>query len=82
MNDSKLVNSFTGRATYQITVNGTINPSFLPLLGDVSLAQTETKKRSITTLTGEVIDQSALAGLINTLIDYRYTVISVLKLEQ
>ena len=81
MNDSKLVNSFTGRATYQIIVNGTINPSFLPIMGDVSLAQTETNNQSITTLTGEVVDQSALGGLINTLIDNRYMVISVLKLE-
>ena len=62
-------------------VQGSVDLRYLPILGDVSLNQTEVKTRTITTLSCEIADQSALGGIINTLIDNRYTIISVLKVE-
>jgi hypothetical protein len=67
---------------YQITVSGSVDQRYLPVLGDVKLVETLSESGSITTITGEMQDQSALGGIINTLIDNRYSLISVMKLNE
>lgn len=81
MNEDKFLNAFTGPSTYQITVQGNIDDSFLSLLGNMSVSHTHSRDRDLSTLTGELADQSALSGVLNTLIDYRFTVLSVMKLD-
>ena len=67
---------------YQITVSGSVDQRYLPVLGDVKLVEPLSESGSITTITGEMQDQSALGGIINTLIDNRYSLISVMKLNE
>ena len=73
---------FFGPAKYQITVEGIIGNNLLGNLGDMSVAYSTSKDTKRSILTGEVIDQPALSGILNTLIDNRYTVISVMKIDQ
>jgi hypothetical protein len=66
---------------YQITVQGRVDKRFLHLLGNLKLDETSFSKETVTVLTGEVEDQAALSGILETLIDNRYSLISVLKLN-
>ena len=75
------VKTFDGTASYQITVHGAIENDLLENLGDLNLSLLHTKGKIISTLSGEITDQSALSGILNTLFDYQYTVISVSKLQ-
>ena len=81
MNTIALENKFTGPATYQISVQGNIVNNLINRLGEMEVSKTGLANKTISTLTGNVQDQSALSGILNTLFDYRYTVISVLKLN-
>lgn len=81
MENVETINPFTGSAVYQITVQGKIENALLRNLGGLILSQTRAKEKVISTLTGDVLDQPALSGILNTLIDNRYTVISVMKIE-
>jgi len=82
MNNSKLIKAFIAPATYQIMVDGHVDSTVTPLLGDMSITYLNVKGQELSNLIGKVTDQSALSGLINTLIDYRYTVISVIMINQ
>ncbi|RLD50992.1 MAG: hypothetical protein DRJ05_18920 [Bacteroidetes bacterium] len=81
MNTTTHENKFTGPATYQISVQGNIVNNLINRLGEMEVSKTGLANKTISTLTGNVQDQSALSGILNTLFDYRYTVISVLKLN-
>ena len=67
---------------YQITIRGSVDRRHLPILGQVKLNETVLATGSITTITAEMQDQSALGGILNTLINNRYTLISVMKLNE
>jgi len=81
MNNTTLENKLTGPATYQISVQGNIDENLGKRLGKMNMSMVKSGNKTISTLTGNLQDQSALSGILNTLFDYRYIVISVLKLN-
>ena len=82
MDKSEIIKKYEGQATYQITVQGRIDPEFMKKLNTLTVTHTETKDRTLSTLTGEIVDQESLNGLLNILFDHRYNVISVMKIDQ
>ncbi|WP_075604052.1 hypothetical protein [Saccharicrinis aurantiacus] len=75
-----IVQTFICTATYQITVEGNINDTNLPLIYGMSINKTSFNAKLLSTITGVVKDQAALNGLLTSLTDNRYTIVSVLKL--
>ncbi len=73
---------FDQPATYQISVQGWIDPALSDRLEGMTIFQDTVDENSkITTLEGELSDQAALAGVFNTLYQMRLTVIWVKRLE-
>ena len=69
-------------ATYQISVQGRIDPTSSDLLGDMTISPaTAEGDLPITTLEGDLRDQAALAGVLNTLYELHLPVISVKRLK-
>ena len=63
---------------YQISIQGFLNADWSDRLGGLSIVTTPaTDGRPVTTLTGEVIDQAVLLGVLNALYDLRYPLLSV-----
>lgn len=81
MEPSILIKSFNGPATYQITVGGKVDPDSMSRLNSFKVTHTETSSQTLSTLTGMVVDQEALSGLLNILFDNRYEVISLMKID-
>ena len=81
MINQEIINPYSGPSTYQITVHGYIDDLTLQNLGGLNVSYSQTSGKQLSTLTGNVADQSALSGILNTLIDHRYSVISVMKIE-
>ena len=73
---------FIEASVYQITVKGKVDEFYLEMVSNLSVNYFSLKKSTISTMTGELLDQSALIGLLNALFDTRYTVISVIKIDQ
>ena len=82
MTTTELINDYEGQATYQITVQGKVDPLFMNRFNGFVVTHTETSEKTLSTLTGRIIDQAALSGLLNILFDLRYDVISVMKIDQ
>ena len=69
-------------ALYQISVQGRIDPTSSDLLGGMTISQAAGDHTGpVTTLEGELRDQAALAGVLNTLYELHLTVILVKRLE-
>ena len=69
-------------ATYQITVQGRIDPGWSDRLEGMTICQTMGEAAlPVTTLEGELNDQAALAGVLNTLYELHLTVLSVKRLN-
>ena len=81
MTESKLTKKYEGKATYQITIQGKVDPNFIERFSGFSVTHIETESKTLSTLTGKIEDQEALSGLLNVLFDYQYKIISVLKLD-
>jgi len=81
MEPIELIRQYKGPATYQITVRGKIDPLFMGKLNKLSVAHTETKDETLSTLTGQIADEGALNGLLNILYDHQYPVISLMKIS-
>ena len=81
MLNSDPIKSYSGPATYQITVDGKVNKDYLQNVSGLKVTHTVVRDHTLSTLTGEIIDQAALSGLINTLVDNRYSVITVIKID-
>jgi hypothetical protein len=70
---------FDRPATYQIRVMGRVSPDWSDLLAGMSVFQSIGEdNRLVTTLEGELRDQAALAGVMNTLYELHLLVLSVL----
>jgi hypothetical protein len=68
--------------TYQISVQGRIDPTWSDRLEGMLICEaTVEESPPVTTLEGELSDQAALAGVLNTLYELHLTVISVKRLE-
>jgi hypothetical protein len=74
--------SFDRPATYQIIVEGRIDPTWSDRLEGMTICQTTAETGSpLTTLEGELGDQAALAGVLNSLYELHMPVLSVKRLE-
>jgi len=78
-NENKIASfSFSKPAVYQIKVQGEIDQSWSPRLGDMQIKVIKKPgSKAVSTLVGSVIDQSALSGILNSLYDLHLTVLSV-----
>ena len=69
---------FDRPATYQICVQGRVDPSWSDLLQGMTICSAAVEADPpVTTLEGELIDQAALAGVLNTLYEWHLTVLLV-----
>lgn len=69
-------------ATYQISVQGQIDPDWTDRLEGMSIDQTKSSASpAVTILQGELKDQTALAGVLNTLYELHLPVLLVTRLE-
>ncbi len=70
-------------ATYRIRIQGTLDQSWSDYIGDMNISvETGTSERPITTLTGELLDQAALAGVLTLLYDLGFPLLSVEYLDE
>ena len=73
---------FDRPAVYQIVVQGRIDPNMSDLLGGMTISPaTAEEGLPVTTLEGDLKDQAALAGVLNTLYELHLPVISVKRLK-
>jgi hypothetical protein len=70
-------------ALYRIRVQGSIDPTWMDLLGGMRIAtDLSTGKETVTTLVGHLVDQAALSGVLKTLYDFRIPILSVENLDE
>jgi len=70
-------------ATYQIIVEGRIDSTMSDLVEGMTVRQdTVATRPAVTTLCGELRDQAALAGVLNSLYELHLTVISVTRIDR
>jgi hypothetical protein len=73
---------FDRPASYQISVQGRIDPSWSDLLEGMTICVTTGEgEPSVTTLDGEFSDQAALLGVLNSLYELHLPVLSVVCLS-
>jgi hypothetical protein len=73
---------FDRPAKYQISVQGWVDPTMSDLIGGMTICpDTVGADPPVTTLDGELRDQAALAGVLNTLYELHLTVLSVKRLD-
>ena len=80
MNESEIKHgfSFDKPGKYCVTVEGVVDKSWSARLGGMKInTRTHWDNRQVTTLVGEMIDQAALAGVLNTLYELHLTLLSV-----
>lgn len=70
------------RWTYRITVQGRLDESWSRWFNGLTIECTSTDDSAITTLTGPVVDQPALRGILNKLWDLNLILISVTRIEK
>jgi hypothetical protein len=74
--------TFDRPATYQIIVEGRIDPTWSDRLEGMSLCQATAETGVLlTTLEGELGDQAALAGVLNTIYELHLPVLLVKRLD-
>ena len=73
---------FDRPATYQIMVQGRVDPNWSDLMAGMAICLTMSESNPpVTTLQGELSDQTALLGVINSLYELHLPVLSVLCLS-
>jgi len=75
-----MVLHFDTPAKYSIRVAGLLDNSWSDLLGGMTVINTEDEEsgvEAVTTLTGPLIDQAALLGVLNALYNMHYSLLSV-----
>jgi hypothetical protein len=74
---------FDRPATYQISVQGRIDSNMSDLMGGMTISQASVDADPpITTLLGELSDQAALAGVLNTIYELHLPVLLVKRLNK
>lgn len=69
---------FDAPAVYKICVHGSLDPQWSERLEGMSISIMESADlHSVTTLEGNLLDQAALSGVLNTLYDLHLPVLSV-----
>ena len=75
--------SFTKPAVYKIRVKGVLSANCSDILGEMQISVKQSSgKESESILIGQINDQSALAGVLNTLYEFHHTIISVNALRE
>lgn len=64
-------------ATYRIQIQGALGSHWADHLGGLDISVDEDLQPPVTTLSGQVIDQAALIGIINGVYDLGYPLLSV-----
>jgi hypothetical protein len=73
---------FDRPATYQIMVQGRVDPNWSDLMAGMAICLTMSESNPlVTTLQGELSDQTALLGVLNSLYELHLSVLSVLCLS-
>lgn len=73
---------FDAPGTYRIKVKGYLDNSWSDRLGGMTItSKSKGDGQPVTTLTGELLDQTALAGVLSTLYDLGYPLHSVKKVK-
>ena len=70
-----------GRSTYQISVSGYLDIKWSDCLSGMSISHYESADGECSLLTGGISDQSELLGVLNTLNDYHFPIISLNKIN-
>jgi hypothetical protein len=79
---SRKPNPFDRPATYQISVQGRIDLTWSDRLEGMTICKASPEATPpVTTLQGELSDQTALAGVLNALYELHLTVLLVKRLE-
>jgi hypothetical protein len=74
--------AFDSRAAYRITVQGTISTGWSARLEGMAVSHTELEDGTpVSILTGELIDQAALTGVLNTIYELHLPLIDLTKLS-
>jgi hypothetical protein len=69
---------FDRPATYQIMVQGRVDPNWSDLMGGMAISLTISERNpQVTTLQGELSDQSALLGVLNSLYELHLPILLV-----
>lgn len=72
---------FSGKATYQIKVQGKVNKMWASYFTHMNIeTKMEDDEKAITILTGLISDQAELMGIINALYDTHLPIISIKSL--
>lgn len=67
---------------YRISIQGVLSAEWSDRLGGLRIVTFESEDSDpVTVLSGDVIDQAALLGVLNALYDLRYPLLSVQRLE-
>lgn len=69
------------RTTYRITVQGRLDESWSRWFNGVTIDCRKVNESVVSTLTGPVVDQPALRGLLNKLWDLNLVLVSVTQIE-
>jgi hypothetical protein len=64
-------------ATYRIQVQGVLDKQWSNRLGGVTITTNQARKPPVTVLSGRLLDQAALYGVLNTLYDLHLPLLSV-----
>ena len=80
MSESEIRHGFTfdKPGKYRVCVEGFLDERWSDKLGGMRIdTRTHWDNRQVTTLVGEMVDQAALAGVLNTLYELHLTLLSV-----
>ena len=70
-------------ATYRISVQGAIDRKWSEYLDDMAISLRQVADETPTTvLTGRLVDQAALMGVLNNVYDLGYPLLSVARVDQ
>ena len=75
------INYFSHASTYQISIKGKLDTNWSDRLAGMAITHYGADNEIISTLTGKIIDQAELLGVLNSLNSYHYTVLSVNKIN-
>ena len=68
--------------SYRIIVEGKVDASMSPLLNGLNISHAPAEGGSISIIKGQLPDQSALGGILDVLIDHRYVLRSVNRIDR
>ena len=70
---------FSDSTNFKIEVEGELDNNLSENFGSLSISHKTNGDNTISCLKGEIIDQAELIGILNTLYNMRFSIISVIK---